>query len=116
MRFFAKILKGITLYITILAVVTAGAAIIGCLFLPNGRLDYLLDPSALFTFVWVTRAGLKVTIMFVTTLIFLLFAENGALSQRWFRRPQRTLPPASAKEAWTRPAVVELAEGQRFRY
>jgi hypothetical protein len=116
MLFFRKLVKGVALYLAILAVVTVGAAIIGCAFLPNGNIDYLLDPPALFTFLWTTRAGLKVTILFVTTMIFLLFAEGGALSRDWVQRSRRNNLPGKAKEAWVPQAIVELKNGQRFHY
>ena len=117
MLFLVKLIKGLALYVAILAVVTVGAAIIGCVFLPNGRLDYLIDPPALFTFLWVTRAGLKVTILFVTTVIFLLFAESGALGQnRSLRSRRNAVSVPLARKAWERPVIVELTDGQRFHY
>ena len=75
--------KAVVLFLCLLVVVTVGAAIVGCLFLSNGDVAYLIQPHALFEFLWVTRAGLKVTIVFVTVLTFLMFAQDGALSRRW---------------------------------
>ncbi len=83
---FAKLVKGMTLYVTILACVTALAAVIGCVFLSNGRIAYLFDPTDLFNFLWQQRAGLKVMITFVTTLIFFLLAEDGILNRKWILR------------------------------
>ncbi|MEZ5934292.1 MAG: hypothetical protein R3F54_20600 [Alphaproteobacteria bacterium] len=102
MRVLIKMVKGVALYAALLAVVTGGAAIVGCLFLHNGRVEYLTDPEALFHFLWVTRAGLKVTIVTVTTIVFLMMAENGALSQNWSRWWRRNLPVAGRTETAVR--------------
>ena len=83
MKLLKMSLKAVVLFVGVLLIVTGGAAIIGCLFLSNGQIAYLIDPQALFEFVWVTRAGLKATIFFVTMVTFLMIAEDGALSRRW---------------------------------
>lgn len=93
MRFLIKLVKGVALYIAILSAVTFSAAVIGCLFLPNGHVRYLLDPEALLTFLWVTRAGLKVSIFFIATSIFMMLADNGALGRKWFKRPHSGARP-----------------------
>lgn len=83
MKLLTMALKAVALFLGILVVITGGAAIIGCLFLSNGQVAYLIDPQALFEFLWVTRAGLKVTIFFVTITTFVMVAENGGLSKKW---------------------------------
>ncbi len=83
MKLLTMALKAVALFLGILVVITGGAAIISCLFLSNGQVAYLIDPQALFEFLWVTRAGLKATILFVTITTFLMIAENGALSKKW---------------------------------
>lgn len=88
---FKKALKAFVLFFAVLSVVTVGAAIAGCLFLSNGRFHYLIHPPALFEFVWATRAGLKVTIFFVTLNIFFMFAADGALGRRWLKRSPREM-------------------------
>ena len=86
LRMLGKTAKGLILYVGVLACVTVGAAIVGCLFLSNGHVRYLFDPSDLFTFLWYQRAGLKVTIVFVATWIFLLLVEDGILGRPWRRQ------------------------------
>lgn len=89
MVFLKKTLKAATLFTAILLVVTCVAAIVGCLFLSNGQLAYLVQPTELIEFVWVTRAGLKVTVFFVAVMIFLMCAEDGALGRPWGWPPVR---------------------------
>jgi hypothetical protein len=82
-RFLVRLVTGILLYSWSFIVITAATAVIGCLFLPNGQVGYLLDPAELLTFIWVTRAGLKVTILAVTTAVFLLLVGDGTLNRKW---------------------------------
>ena len=92
--------KGVILYAAILSVVTVVAAAIGCLFLQGGDIQFFVHPDAMLQFLWAKRAGLKVTILFVATLVFFMLAEDGILSRRWlshhvsgqFRRRRQAMP------------------------
>ncbi|MEZ5930599.1 MAG: hypothetical protein R3F54_01330 [Alphaproteobacteria bacterium] len=89
-RFFSYSVKGAAVFLGLLAIVSATAAIIGCLFLSNGKIAYLTNAHDLFVFAFYTRAGLKVNILFVTLLLFFMCINDGMISRRWFRRsPKR---------------------------
>ena len=80
-------IKGFLVFFSILPFVTAAAAVIGCLTLSNGDPAFLIDPQKLFDFVFNTRAGLKVNIVFITFLLFFFCVNAGMLSRSWFSRP-----------------------------
>lgn len=76
--------KAVLLFTGLLALVTAAAAVIGCLFLSNGDIAYLTDPEKLFHFVYAVRAGLKVNIVFVTFLLFFFCINENMLTRPWW--------------------------------
>lgn len=78
-----RVFKGFIHYFAILVMVTLSAATIGCLFLQGGDLQFFVQPEAMIHFPWVKRAGLKVTILFVATIIFFMLAEDGPLRCSW---------------------------------
>lgn len=80
----AVAVKGVLLFTGLLALVTAAAAVIGCLFLSNGDIAYLADPEKLFHFIYAVRAGLKVNIVFVTFLLFFFCINEDMLTRRWW--------------------------------
>ena len=79
-----RLFKGVILYVALIVVVTLAAAAVGCLFLQGGDLRFFVHPDAMLNFLWAKRAGLKVTILFVATLIFFMLVEDGILSRRWY--------------------------------
>ncbi len=81
-----KMVKSFLVFFAILASVTVVASIIACLFLSNGNVEYLIDLDKLFEFVFYTRSGLKVNILFVTMMLFFLAINNDILNREWFQR------------------------------
>lgn len=88
--FTKTLIKAVLLFSSILPVVAIVAAIVGCLTLSNGNILYLFNPTELFDFVFNVRAGLKVTVLFVTFLLFFFCVNDGMLSRNWLRKSAPT--------------------------